>query len=87
MKTDKMMRKKMMNRNKFQFNEEDVLPPAFLSSRISAQSRLARKADDSPSYNPTAVPAGRIDLALNMKQNTKTQSSVIPPENYWDALI
>ena len=52
------MRKKLTNKDKFMFKEEEVLPPAPVPSRISAQSRLTRKADSRPAFNPT-VPVGR----------------------------
>eukprot|EP00092_Neocalanus_flemingeri_P016961 GFUD01018346.1.p1 GENE.GFUD01018346.1~~GFUD01018346.1.p1 ORF type:complete len:282 (+),score=81.04 GFUD01018346.1:75-920(+) len=46
-----MLRKKITNREKFQFREEDVLSPRPIRGRNSVQSRLARKADDKLPYN------------------------------------
>ena len=74
MKIIKMMRKKLVNRNKFEFKEDEVLPAPPQSSRIAAQSRLTKKAGNKPPYNPT-VPAGRMDHNLNMNLN----ASYIPP--------
>eukprot|EP00092_Neocalanus_flemingeri_P016963 GFUD01018348.1.p1 GENE.GFUD01018348.1~~GFUD01018348.1.p1 ORF type:complete len:284 (-),score=73.54 GFUD01018348.1:284-1135(-) len=46
-----MLRKKITNKEKFQFREEDVLTPLPMGRRNSVQSRLARKADDKLPYN------------------------------------
>eukprot|EP00092_Neocalanus_flemingeri_P039929 GFUD01043497.1.p1 GENE.GFUD01043497.1~~GFUD01043497.1.p1 ORF type:complete len:242 (-),score=60.86 GFUD01043497.1:270-995(-) len=46
-----MQRKKITNRDKFKFREEDVLSPRPIRGRNSVQSRLARKADDKLPYN------------------------------------
>eukprot|EP00092_Neocalanus_flemingeri_P025392 GFUD01027529.1.p1 GENE.GFUD01027529.1~~GFUD01027529.1.p1 ORF type:complete len:183 (-),score=52.32 GFUD01027529.1:132-680(-) len=53
-----MMRKKLTNKDKFLFKEEDVLSPPPVPSRVSAQSRLTRKVDNSLAYNPTV--GGRL---------------------------
>eukprot|EP00092_Neocalanus_flemingeri_P032939 GFUD01035821.1.p1 GENE.GFUD01035821.1~~GFUD01035821.1.p1 ORF type:complete len:283 (+),score=81.87 GFUD01035821.1:76-924(+) len=46
-----MLRKKITNKEKFQFREEDVLTPLPMGRRNSVQSRLVRKADDKLPYN------------------------------------
>jgi len=46
-----MLRKKITNKEKFQFREEDVLSPLPMVGRNSVQSRLAKKADDKLTYN------------------------------------
>eukprot|EP00092_Neocalanus_flemingeri_P039928 GFUD01043496.1.p1 GENE.GFUD01043496.1~~GFUD01043496.1.p1 ORF type:complete len:275 (+),score=82.39 GFUD01043496.1:77-901(+) len=46
-----MQRKKITNKEKFKFREEDVLTPRPMRRRNSVQSRLARKADDKLPYN------------------------------------
>jgi len=43
-----MMRKKIVNKNKFQFREDEVLPPRRVNPKNSFQSRLAGKAYSSP---------------------------------------
>jgi len=45
------MRKKLTNKEKFQFREEEVLPSLPMKGRNSFQSRLARKADNKMPYN------------------------------------
>ena len=48
-----MMRKKIVNKDKFQFREEEVLPPRRVNSKNSFQSRLSGKA-----CNPSVYPDG-----------------------------
>ena len=69
-----MMRKKLTNKSKFQFKEEEMLPPAGVPSRGSVQSRLTRKADNKPAYNPT-VPAGH---AQPIRQVITVASQIAP---------
>jgi len=46
-----MLRKKLVNKDKFQFREEDILPPLPRIRRNSVQCRLAKKADNKLAYN------------------------------------
>ena len=77
-----MMRKKLTNKSKFQFKEEEMLPPAGVPSRGSVQSRLTRKADNKPAYNPT-VPSGHaqpirqfIYITINIIVNLQICSKI-----------
>ena len=53
------MRRKMVNKNKFVFNENERLPPPRVISGISAQSRLHKKANNNLAYNDDFVGGGR----------------------------
>ena len=53
------MRKRLVNKEKFQFNEEDVLPPTppRMGKSRSMQSRLCKKADDINNPSQMAAPS------------------------------
>ena len=75
-----MMRKKLLNKDKFLFNEDERLPPLSAPSKASVQSRLFKKADNRPAYNPPsavgrakAVPTqDQFALSRNLKQLPST---------------
>jgi len=54
------MRKKLTNKEKFQFREEEVLPSLPMKGRNSFQSRLARKADCKVPYNQSQARTGLL---------------------------
>ena len=53
-----MLRKKLVNKDKFQFREEDILPPLPKARRNSVQCRLAKKADNKLAYNQAEAVSG-----------------------------
>jgi len=57
-----MLRKKITNKEKFQFREDEVLSPLPSKGRSSFQSRLARKADDKLTYNQSNESPGVIGI-------------------------
>ena len=50
-----MLRKKLVNKEKFQFKEDERLPPPTMHRRVSVQSRLVRKSDNSLPYHTSAT--------------------------------
>ena len=50
-----MMRKKLLNKDKFLFKEDERLPPPSVACKASVQSRLFRKADNRAAFNPPVV--------------------------------
>ena len=71
------MRKRLVNKEKFQFNEEDVLPPTppRMGKSRSMQSRLCKKADDI--NNPSQMAALSIS-----SQDRSNCSNQIPSQNF-----
>jgi len=53
-----MMRKKITNKEKFQFREDEKLPLLPMVGRNSVQSRLAKKADDKLAYSQSDAGTG-----------------------------
>ena len=68
-----MLRKKLVNKEKFQFNEDERLPPPIMHGRVSVQSRLVRKSDNSLPYNTSVTVGGGRETQLTMAMdNVKT---------------
>jgi len=75
-----MSRKKLQNKEKFQFQEDDIVLPPPSAGRTSFQSRLAKKADNTPCYNNN-----RITPLQNYKRSpaADTKPPTVPPRmNY-----
>ena len=67
-----MLRKKLVNKEKFQFNEDERLPPPpTMHRRVSVQSRLVRKADNSLPYHTPVTVGGQWETQLAMDKEMK----------------
>ena len=66
------MRKRLVNKEKFEFNEEDVLPPTpqrMMGKPRSMQSRLCKKADSISINNPSPVGAPALSSISSQEQS------------------
>ena len=68
-----MIRKKMVNKSKFVFNEEDNMPPSKASSKVSAQSRLCRKYDGQLTYDSSNSVFNVVQDKSNYKNSTRSK--------------
>ena len=66
------MRKRLVNKEKFEFNEEDVLPPApqkMMGKPKSMQSRLCKKADGISINNPSQM--GAVASSISSQEQSR----------------
>jgi len=79
-----MSRKKLQNKEKFQFQEDDIVLPPPSACRTSFQTRLAKKVDNTPCYNNNRI----SPLLINKRSpaaDSKSVSVAVPPRMNYDS--